>query len=63
MSHGVNLGFIDSHVSKSALSREMRRKKKKKIPAVFKNMRVAKKKVQILKSKMNVHVIPAAPFP
>ena len=62
MSHGVNLGFIDSHVSKSALSREMRRKKKK-IPAVFKNMRVAKKKVHILKSKMNVHVIPAAPFP
>lgn len=64
MSHSVNLGFIDSHVSKSALSREMRgKKKKKKIPAVFKKTRVAKKKVQILKSKMNVHVIPAAPFP
>ena len=30
MSHSVNLGFIDSHVSKSALSREMRGKKKKK---------------------------------
>ena len=59
MSHSVNLALLDSHVSKSALSREMRGTKK--IPAVFKNIRVAKKKVQILKSKMNV--IPAAPFP
>lgn len=33
----------------------------KKIPAVFKNIIVAKKKVQILKSKMSVHVITYCP--
>lgn len=33
----------------------------KKIPAVFKNIIVAKKKVQILKSKMRVHVITYCP--
>lgn len=36
--------------------------RKKKIPAVFKNIIVAKKKVQFLKSKMNAHVIAHCPI-
>ena len=61
MSHSVNLGFTDSHVYQKCLSRVRRRRKKKNL-AALKNVIVAKKKVQILESKMNGHVIPHCPI-
>ena len=56
----VSLGCRDSHVQQKCLWRNTRGGKK--ISAVFKNLTLAQKKVQILKSKTNVRVIRSARF-